>query len=130
MYVNASSVAPNEGAWGNNVWISYAASSDGVPTNFRLNVHYGATVAEANQNVVESYDNVTVASTTASAPLPSNYVGTVVNSRSEYISFPSISVSSPPTNGGLGVTNGRSKGSRRKLTGRAPARASPRAGSS
>src|SRR6202022_329815 len=79
--------AASEGLWGNRIWIQYSASSDGAAGNFRLNVMYGATDAEAKQNVVESYDNVTVADPNVNVPLPSNYVGTVVNSRSEYIAI-------------------------------------------
>ncbi|MEA2721879.1 MAG: uncharacterized protein QOJ39_3743 [Candidatus Eremiobacteraeota bacterium] len=87
--------AASEGLWGNNIWISFSASSGGAPNTFRLNVMYGTTDAEAKQNVVESYDNVTVASASPADPLPSNYVGTVVNSRSEYIAFPPITLASP-----------------------------------
>ncbi len=79
--------AASEGVWGNQIWVQYSASSDGNAGNFRLTVMYGATDADAKQNVVESYDNVTVADPNPNVAPPSNYVGTVVNSRSEYIAF-------------------------------------------
>src|SRR5262245_30799019 len=81
-------VAANEGAWGNNIWISTVASSDGNTTaNFKLVVMYGTTAAEASANIVETYDNVTFRSATATDPIPSNYIRTLVNRRSEYIAF-------------------------------------------
>jgi phage tail sheath protein FI len=81
-------VAANEGAWGNNIWISTVASSDGNTTdNFKLVVMYGTTPEEASANVVETYDNVTFRSATPTDPIPSNYVRTLVNRRSEYIAF-------------------------------------------
>ena len=101
--------AASPGAWGNKIWVTFAASSDGNAANFRLNVMYGATAQDAVQNVVESYDNVTVASSVANAPLPSNYVATVVNSRSEYIAFnstaPAVTVKPVPA-GPMQFVNG------------------------
>jgi uncharacterized protein len=80
--------AANEGVWGNNIWVSVTASSDRDPANFKLNVMFGATAAEASHNVVEAYDNVTVMSAASGAPVPANYVGALVNGRSEYIAIP------------------------------------------
>jgi len=80
--------AANEGAWGNNIWIAVTASSDRNAANFKLIVMYGATATEASRNIVETYDNVTVMSSTPGAPVPANYVGALVNGRSEYIAFP------------------------------------------
>ncbi|HWB97834.1 MAG TPA: phage tail sheath subtilisin-like domain-containing protein, partial [Bryobacteraceae bacterium] len=79
--------AANEGLWGNNIWIAVTASSDRDPNNFKLNVLFGSTAAEASRNVVEAYDNVTVMSANPADPIPANYVGALVNSRSEYIAF-------------------------------------------
>jgi hypothetical protein len=82
-------VAANEGEWGNNIWIATDDSSDGNTTsNFKLLVMYGTTAAEAQSNVVETYDNVTFRSSVLTDPIPPNYVRTLVNSRSEYIAFP------------------------------------------
>lgn len=82
-------VAANEGLWGNNIWIATSDSSDGNTTsNFKLLVMYGKTQAEAQANVVETYDNVTFRSSVLTNPIPPNYVRTLVNSRSEYIAFP------------------------------------------
>lgn len=79
--------AANAGAWGNNIWIATAASSDGIASNFKLLVMYGKTVQEASSNIVETYDNVTFSSAVATDPIPPNYVRTLVNSRSEYIAL-------------------------------------------
>jgi len=91
--------AANEGEWGNKIWLSVsAASSD--PTNnqlFKLTVMYGATALEASRNVVETYDNAGPASTLPNAPLPPNYIGTMVNGRSEYIAIkPSDLITAAP----------------------------------
>src|SRR5215470_5923083 len=48
--------AANQGSWGNRIWIVVSASSDGDSNNFKLQVMYGATAAEAIGNVVETYD--------------------------------------------------------------------------
>jgi uncharacterized protein len=80
--------AANEGQWGNNIWISVTPSSDRNSANFKLNVMFGSTATEASRNVVEAYDNVTFKSSAAGAPVPANYVGTLVNGRSEYIAIP------------------------------------------
>ena len=78
--------AANEGAWGHDIWLTIADSSDGDTANhFKLQVMYGTTAADARANLVESYDNVTFRSATPTAPIPANYVRTLVNSRSEYI---------------------------------------------
>jgi len=89
--------AANPGLWGNSIWIAVADSSDGIATNFKLFVMLGATPDEARRNVVESYDNVTFRSAHPADPEPSNYVGTVVNNRSEYIAFTDV-VSNRPIN--------------------------------
>ena len=60
--------ALNEGAWGNNIWVAFAHSSDyyfaaqplPTPTSFKLIVMYGATSDQAMRNVVETFDQVTV----------------------------------------------------------------------
>jgi hypothetical protein len=93
-------VAANEGEWGNNIWIATEDSSDGNTTaNFKLIVMFGKTVQEARANVVETYDNVTFRSATPSDPSPPNYVRTLVNSRSEYIAFPTgANVTARPVN--------------------------------
>lgn len=84
--------AANQGAWGNDVWVSLDASSDGVAGNFKLIVMTGTSATEAARNVVETYDNVTFqAGTTA----PPNYVRTLVNGRSEYIAFTGNLTSAP-----------------------------------
>jgi uncharacterized protein len=90
--------AANEGAWGNNIWISVTGSSDRNPANFKLVVMTGATAKEASRNIVESYDNVTVASAAPGAPLPPNYIGALVNGRSEFIAIPPDSlITTAPT---------------------------------
>jgi uncharacterized protein len=91
--------AANPGAWGNNIWIVVDDSSDADPNNFKLMVLYGATQDEAARNVVETYDNVTVRSAVLTDPEPSNYVGTVVNRRSEYIAFTGTVTTRPATPG-------------------------------
>ena len=96
-------IAANEGVWGNNIWIATDSSSDGIANNFKLLVMYGTTVEEARANIVETYDNVTFRSAVATDPIPANYVVTLVNSRSEYVTFPAVpappvSVTSRPTN--------------------------------
>lgn len=92
--------AANEGKWGNSIWVGFAPSSDGVAGNFKMLVMYGLTTADAKQNVAETYDNVTVASANLSDPLPSNYVGGVVNSRSEYIAITGRFTTVPPLSSG------------------------------
>jgi phage tail sheath protein FI len=89
----------NQGQWGNNIWIQIAPSSDGASDNFKLLVKYGATMAEAQGNVVEAYDNVTFSQspTTLSGSLnPADYARTVVNSRSEYIAITNDFTARPP----------------------------------
>jgi phage tail sheath protein FI len=109
--------AANEGLWGNNVWVSidfasdYVPSSPPNPTSFKLTVMYAATTdpTAAKRSVVEVYDGVTFADPNPSVALPSNYVGTLVNRRSEYISItarvtalPSLANTQPvPLAGGL-----------------------------
>jgi hypothetical protein len=84
-------LAASEGVWGNNIWISVTPSSDRNSANFKLNVMVGTTALEASRSVVESYDNVTVLSAAPGAPIPPNYVGALVNSRSEFIAIPPTS---------------------------------------
>ncbi len=94
--------ALNEGLWGNNIWLQVDFSGDYTPpssppssppaagpSTFRLTVMYANTTdyRVAQRSVVEVYDGVTVAPADPSAPLPPNYVGTVVNRRSEYIAI-------------------------------------------
>ena len=82
--------AANHGAWGNNIFVEIVPSSDGSPENVKLLVKYGASPAEAQGNVVESYDNVTYSSSPTQLPgaaNPADYLRTVVNSRSEYIAI-------------------------------------------
>ena len=106
-------VAANEGAWGNNIWVATAASSDGDTTsNFKLLVMYGKTSAEAGSNIVETYDNVTFRSAVSTDPIPSNYIRTLVNSRSEYIALvsdvtahPGLSALSQLSGGSDGTTS-------------------------
>jgi phage tail sheath protein FI len=91
--------AANPGQWGNNIWIQVAPSSDGASDNFKLLVQYGATLAEAQGNVVEAYDNVTYSLSPTSLPgasHPANYARTIVNSRSEYIAIAGDFTSRPP----------------------------------
>ena len=60
------------------------------PNNFKLLVKYGATLAEAQGNVVEAYDNVTFSLSPTLLPgavHPADFARTVVNSRSEYIAI-------------------------------------------
>lgn len=90
--------AANEGVWGNEIWVSVDDSSDGMSNNFQLTVMVGKTAAEARQNVVESYDEVTFKKA-GSTEAPSNYVSTIVNDRSEYIAFnSSVEVTARPVN--------------------------------
>jgi phage tail sheath protein FI len=82
--------AANHGAWGNTIWIQIAASSDGATDNFKLLVKRGSSAAEAQGNVVESYDNVTYSGSPTLLPgavHPADYVRNIVNSRSEYIAI-------------------------------------------
>jgi Bacteriophage tail sheath protein len=96
--------AANEGAWGNNIWVTIENASDFVPSSppvapatFKLTVMYAATTdpGVAKRSVVEVYDGVTFADPSPSAALPSNYVGTLVNRRSEYISITARVVAQP-----------------------------------
>ncbi len=82
--------AANQGQWGNNIWIQIGPSSDGAADNFKLLVKYGATLAEAQGNVVEAYDNLTYSLSPTLLPgavHPADFARTVVNSRSEYIAI-------------------------------------------
>jgi uncharacterized protein len=84
--------AANQGLWGNQVWVQVSPSSDGDPSNsnFKLQVMYGASAAEAKGNVVESYDNVTFEGSPtllSGAINPGAYARQIVNSRSEYIAI-------------------------------------------
>jgi uncharacterized protein len=82
--------ASNEGAWGNDIWLGIADSSDSNRDNFKLTVRFGS-----SDNVVETFDNVTF----RRDPLPPNYVCTLVNARSSYIAFsPTADVSTRPAN--------------------------------
>jgi hypothetical protein len=90
--------AANQGQWGNNIWIQIAPSSDGAADNFKLLVKYGATMAEAQGNVVEAYDNVTYSlspTTLPGAVHPADYARTIINSRSEYIAITNDFTSRP-----------------------------------
>ena len=99
--------AANQGAWGNNIWVQVLPSSDGVTGNFKLVVKYGSTLAEAQGNVVEAYDNVTFLP--ASGAVPSGYVRSTVNSRSEYIAITS-DVTAAPAAGALTQLTGGNDG--------------------
>lgn len=82
--------AANQGAWGNQIWVQISTSSDGDPSNFKLQVMYGATQAEAQGNLVESYDNLTFNTSPTllvGATNPAVYAVHTVNSRSEYIAI-------------------------------------------
>lgn len=81
--IQASSV----GGWGNNIWIETQPSSDLDPNHFKLLVKYGSTLAEANANIVETYDNITFLNVSPPSPIPDNYALNVINSRSEYITM-------------------------------------------
>jgi uncharacterized protein len=106
--------AANHGAWGNNIWIQIAPSSDGDPNNFKLLVKFGATMAEAQGNTVESYDSITYSPSPTLLPGASNpaqYGRFVINSRSEYIAIRSdfsarpSNTSTDPSTGTLLLTN-------------------------
>lgn len=78
--------AANEGVWGNNLWVDADASPDPnpdpqKPTRFKLVVYVGASPEEAVGNLVESFDNLDIAS---DSPF---YFKTIINSRSEYIAI-------------------------------------------
>ena len=91
--------AANQGQWGNKIWIQIAPSSDGAANNFKLLVKYGATLAEAQGNVVEAYDFVTFLNSPTSLPgslTPADYARTVVNARSEYIAITADFNGRPP----------------------------------
>jgi phage tail sheath protein FI len=98
---SASSALPiqarNEGAWGNNIWVSLEAGSDGNSSNFSVVVMYygGSAAADAKKNIVERHDNVTFRSSNNSQSVPANDVFTYVNSRSEYIVFTSPLTAGP-----------------------------------
>jgi phage tail sheath protein FI len=80
--------AANQGAWGNQIWVRVSPSSDGDGSNFKLQVMYGATAAEASGNIVETYDNVTFENSPtllSGAVNPAVYARQTVNSRSEYV---------------------------------------------
>jgi phage tail sheath protein FI len=105
--------AANHGAWGNNIWIQIAPSSDGDPNNFKLLVKFGATMAEAQGNTVESYDSITHSGSPTLLPGASNpgqYGRFVINSRSEYIAITSDfsarlpNTSTDPSTGALLLT--------------------------
>ncbi len=110
--------ALNEGLWGNNVWVQIDYSGDYSPptsppssppapgpSTFKLTVMYANTTdyRVAQRSVVEVYDGVTVAPADPSAPLPPNYVGTIVNRSSEYIAITgrvtALPVPAPAANG-------------------------------
>src|SRR5262249_31741959 len=95
--------AANQGLWGNRIFLQVTTSSDGNAANFKLIVMYGATQADAQRNIVETYDNVTT--TTAGSAPPSNYVRTLVNGRSEYIAI-TADVTAIPTVPITAMTNG------------------------
>jgi Bacteriophage tail sheath protein len=92
--------AANQGKWGNRIWIVVSPSSDGDANNFKLQVMYGTTAAEAVGNVVETYDNVTFNGSPTLSPgaaNPSSYVRQVVNAASEYIAI-TADVTARPAN--------------------------------
>ena len=110
--------ALNEGLWGDNIWLQIDFSGDFTPpasppssppapgpTTFRLTVMYADTTdfRVAQRNVVEVYDGVAIAPADLTAPLPANYVGTVVNRQSEYIAITArvttLPVPAPAANG-------------------------------
>lgn len=91
--------AASQGRWGNNIWIHILPSSDGAADNFKLLVKYGATLSEAQSNVVESYDNVTYLLSPTSLPgalHPADYARIVISGRSEYIAVTNDFGARPP----------------------------------
>ena len=98
--VNAAGIllpaaAANEGAWGNNIWVSVQDSADGDSNHFNLLVGYGATQDEANANIVETFSSVTFRSAKNTDPIPENDVAAQVNGRSEYIRITSPATALP-----------------------------------
>jgi uncharacterized protein len=71
--------AQNPGAWGNNVWVNITPF--GTQGRFTLQVLYASSGKPAQAQVVENYANL---STASSDP---QYVVTVINNDSQYISF-------------------------------------------
>jgi uncharacterized protein len=78
--------ASSEGLWGNNIWVATDHCSAGDDKiHFKLLVMYGGnTPAEAKRNIVESYDNLAFGDAM-----------TIVNRRSEYITFTGALLSVP-----------------------------------
>ncbi|HTD38705.1 MAG TPA: hypothetical protein VK669_14430, partial [Candidatus Limnocylindrales bacterium] len=85
--------ALNQGAWGNSIWVRFAPSSDGVATHFKLIVMYGSKLADAQQNIVETYDNVAASESLGTTP---NDAGTLVNGVSGYIVVTAPITAVPP----------------------------------
>jgi len=103
--------AANEGVWGNKIWVQVSGPSlfdDAKNQFFKLIVMYGATALEASRNIVETYDNAGPASAEITDPLPANYIGTMVNGRSEYIAIKPSEVirAVPPLFGPLQLSGG------------------------
>lgn len=99
--------AANQGAWGNNIWVQVLPASGGASTDFKLVVKFGSTLAEAQGNTVESYDNVTFLP--GGGAMPSGYVRSAVNSRSEYIAITG-DVTALPSAGSLTQLTGGNDG--------------------
>ena len=102
--------ALNPGQWGNNIWVQLVPSSDGnTNDNFKLLVMYGATQAQAQANIVESYDIVTYQGSPnllPGAPFPATYLRSVVNNRSEYIALTSDFTATPGNISSVVTTSG------------------------
>ena len=75
--------AANPGAWGDQIGVAIAPSSDRDANNFKVIVSYGGTA-------VETFDRVTYAGSptlSAAASNPAEYLRSVINSRSQYIAI-------------------------------------------
>lgn len=98
--------AANEGAWGNQITVVIADSSDGnTINNFKLVVKYDA---GAGPEIVETYDNVTWfgSPTSGAGSTPADYARTVVNGRSEYIAIPADFTSRPGNQKTIALSGG------------------------
>ncbi|MCD6056938.1 MAG: putative phage tail sheath protein [Thermomicrobiales bacterium] len=92
--------AANEGRWGNDLSIRIADATEGDPQRFLLAVNYGP-------SPVETFDNLQVAKTTTTDPLPPDYAATIVNSRSEYIHIRiNDRITERPPNGTVALAHG------------------------
>jgi hypothetical protein len=98
--------AANEGAWGNQITVDIANSSDGnTQNNFKLVVKYDS---GAGPQIVETYDNVTWfgSPTSGTGSTPADYARTVVNRRSEYIAILAPDFKSRPGNQTVALSGG------------------------